>query len=373
MNFPILIMLPPHGSSRCEAFVSEGRLRAAEDLIERLRSLPQVESIFAVYGDSETEQRFSTHNITTIKINVQPFHFGRALAEAVEEIGSKTLAYFGGGSAPLMTQDRLEVTFTQVQLAEGPFALVNNYHSTDWMIINRVKPLQDYAHRLPSDNSLGWVMHHDAGLRVDSLDPDAGTRMDIDTPMDLLMLRGHTGLGQRLRSFLRDAPEESTAKLTAIKDVLCTPASNIMLIGRVPAYTLLQLEKSTQSWTRIYAEERGMVASQRVARGEVQSLMTILYEELGPQRLIDQLASLSDGVFWDTRVWMAANRLWPPNHDRFALDLGWIEEIQQKKLRALAEVIASAPIPILSGGHSVVAGGLCALLDSIPTIRSPSS
>ncbi len=108
-----------------------------------------------------------------------------------------------------------------------------------------------------------------------------------------------------------------------------------------------------------------MVSSQRMAHGQVQSFIGQMLVELGPEEFVARLASLVDGAFWDTRVWMAATGQWPEDEARFALDLGWVDQIQDEEIRALAAAIEKASIPILSGGHSTVSGGLCALLESI--------
>ena len=116
-----------------------------------------------------------------------------------------------------------------------------------------------------------------------------------------------------------------------------------------------------------------MISSQRMANGEVQSLIGQFLVDLGPEEFIARLTSLADGVLWDTRVWMAAVGSWLEDEARFALDLGWVDQITEEDIRSLAIEIVNAPIPILSGGHSTVSGGLLALLESIPTKTLPSS
>ena len=62
---------------------------------------------------------------------------------------------------------------------------------------------------------------------------------------------------------------------------------------------------------------------------------------------------------------MAQRGPWPTASDRFAADLGLAQAVHDPALRALTEAIAAAPLPVLTGGHGVVAGGLLALLESI--------
>lgn len=358
-------MLPPGSSSPAIKFVADGRRHAAIDLLSRLREVEVADPIYGVFGDAGDDEIFSTLGLRTITLDTHPFHFGHALVEIIEKHELSSLAYFGGGSAPLVSADFLNEAYRRASGASSPFAYVNNYHSTDWMILNDTKPILKLKERIPTDNPLGWVLAHEGGIDVEAASPQAMTRLDIDTPLDLLMIKRHPNLGSALSAYLEDAPAGTLARIDSMRDILRTPASSIALIGRVPSYAWVELERKTQIWCRVFSEERGMISSQRMAHGEVQSFIGQMLTELGPEEFVTRLASIVDGVFWDTRVWMAAAGLWPPDEVRFALDLGWVDQIHDEEMRAFAIEVANAPIPILSGGHSTVSGGLCALLESI--------
>ena len=358
-------MLPPGGSSPATKFVADGRRHAAIDLLNRLREVKVADPICGLFGDASDEEIFSTLGVCTIPLDTLPFHFGHALVEIIEKHKLSSLAYFGGGSAPLISADFLDKAYSRASGASSPYAYVNNYHSTDWMILNDTKPILELKERIPTDNPLGWVLAQEGGVDVEAASPQAMTRLDIDTPLDLLMIKRHSNLGTALSEYLEDAPAGALARVDAMRDILRTPASSIALIGRVPSYAWVELERRTQIWCRIFSEERGMISSQRMAHGEVRSFIGQMLVELGPEEFVARLASLVDGVFWDTRVWMAASDIWPLDEVRFALDLGWVDQIQDDEIREFAIEIANAPIPILSGGHSMVSGGLCALLESI--------
>lgn len=364
-KIPTLIMLPPSGSSPAIKFVAEGRRNAAIDLLSRLREIEYADPIYGVFGDAGDEEIFSSLGLCSITLDTYPFHFGHALVEIIEKHNLSSLAYFGGGSAPLISADFLDEAFRRASGASSPYAYVNNYHSTDWLILNDARPILEITERIPTDNPLGWVLAHEGGIDVEAASPQAMTRLDIDTPLDLLMIKCHPNLGTALSAYLEDAPEGALARVDAMRDILRTPASSLALIGRVPSYAWVELERRTQIWCRVFSEERGMISSQRMAHGEVQSFIGQMLVELGPEEFVARLASLVDGVLWDTRVWMAAAGRWPPDEVRFALDLGWVDQIQDDEIRAFAIEVANAPIPILSGGHSTVSGGLCALLESI--------
>ena len=108
-----------------------------------------------------------------------------------------------------------------------------------------------------------------------------------------------------------------------------------------------------------------MVASGRIASGEVRSLLAEIVKQWGPDEFVNYLGSISDAVLWDTRVWMAHQGGWPSKANRFAADLGRVEEIDHPPLKQLTKAVIQASIPIITGGHGVVAGGLFAFLETI--------
>jgi hypothetical protein len=106
-----------------------------------------------------------------------------------------------------------------------------------------------------------------------------------------------------------------------------------------------------------------MRASGRQARGEVRSLLSDYLELTGIESFFERLADMADAVFLDSRVILASRGLWPSDADRFYSDLLMSAQIQEPFLRSLTAAAASAPIPVVLGGHSLVSGGLALLLD----------
>jgi hypothetical protein len=294
-----------------------------------------------------------------------PFHFGRSLARLVEERGFGKLAYFGGASAPLATAEILVAWRDQANQLGDEAVLVNNLHSTDWAILGDARRVIGFSDRLPTDNPLGWVLSREGGLTVAMPPPTSAARTDIDTPGDLAFVRHHPDLGSDLIRAMEGFPEYLAHRADALARVLRTPAESLALIGRVSEGAWRDLVKRTQVWVRVFAEERGMRASGRLARGEVSSLLAEMVEERGPAPFVARLESLVGGVVWDTRVWMAHRGLWPGAADRMAADLGWAEEISDPGLRALTEALRASRIPILTGGQGVVAGSLRAFVESV--------
>jgi len=365
-GIPVLIMLPPSGASRAEQWVAQGRTVAALDLTSQFAALGDVATISLIAGEAEDRAALQALGATLVQEAETPFHFGRTLVRFLVKTGITRLAYFGGASAPLVGLDALGEVFREVLGSEEPTAVVNNLYSTDWAVLNHAQRLVPSAERFPTDNPLGWVMERELGFRVRALEPSAASRADIDTPSDLLLLNRHHGLGPHLAQFLSSAPDEATRRVERLRQVLRTPGKTLTVIGRSSAHVWAALERRTQVWTRFFVEERGMLASGRMDRGEVRTLIGELVELWGAEEFVSRLSAMSDAALWDTRVWMAHRGTWPSPADRFAADLGLVDDVQDAALRTLTRAIRGATIPILAGGHGVVSGGLLALLAALP-------
>jgi hypothetical protein len=107
-----------------------------------------------------------------------------------------------------------------------------------------------------------------------------------------------------------------------------------------------------------------MVASQRLLRGEVRSLLGELLRLQGPYAFFQLLSGMVDAAVIDSRVLMAdILKELPPTAERFASDLYLLEAIHTPWLRDFTQAAQECPIPVLLGGHNVVAGGLYALAE----------
>lgn len=364
-TIPAILMTPPAGTAPAEKWMARGRLAASLDLIDTLVQNESIAPIFVLAAEEWDRAAFKSAGVEVLEEQGQPFHFGKVLAGIVDQGGHERLAYFGGASAPLLQDSLLHDAVESLIQASGPSAVVNNLHSTDWALLNSAHVLTDLADRLPTDNPLGWVLKHEAGFTVKALEPCAATRVDLDTPADLILLTGYPSLGREITRFLASLPGELKQRGEELRAVLTSPGSTLIVIGRSSSDAWKQLERETQIWVRLFVEERGMSASGRLQRGEVRSLLAGWLESLGPEIFIEELATLGDAVLWDTRVWMAHRGKFPTAADRFAADLGWFDQIEDPALRRLTHVVANSSIPIITGGHGVVSGGVYALTEGL--------
>ena len=197
------------------------------------------------------------------------------------------------------------------------------------------------------------------GLEAQPLPRTASNLFDVDTPTDLVILSLQPGAGPRSRAYL-DSLKLDSSRMREATSFLTDPMAQVVVAGRVGSYIWSRLEEDTACRMRIISEERGMHAW---GRGEVRSILGFYLEEVGPGRFFQSIAQLGDAAFIDTRVIFDHLRLDASRRDRFLSDMGRPEEIGDSLIREFTEAQMEARIPVILGGHSLVAGGMLALID----------
>ena len=274
------------------------------------------------------------------------------------------LIVLGSGSIPLATAADLR---RFVEAAAGPcgHALANNRYSADVLAISRPADLAGLP-PLPADNALPRWLEERAGVAVTDLRSRWRLGVDVDTPLDLIVLRDPAA-----RVLLAAAPLIGE-RLAALADVLSNRRAELLLAGRVSATTLKWLERGVACRVRALVEERGLRAASRLAQSGAttgsrppRSVLGELLDRDGPDALARTVARLADAAVVDSRVLIAHRRgsdeaAWPAAEDRFASDLLLPVSIADPWLRSLTASAAAAPSdhPILLGGHTLVNGGL---------------
>ena len=241
--------------------------------------------------------------------------------------------------------------------------VANNLFSAD-IIGFKPASVLDLLPELPArDNNLAQVLMHDAGFAGVELPRTVMTQFDIDTPIDLSILSLHPQIGPSLREYLRNVSVNAPG-LENVSEVLTDPNAVLTVAGRVGSHTWSYLEKQTACRVRIFSEERGMESNGRVESGEVRSLLGYYLEQVGSSKFFDSMAQLGDAAIIDIRVLLAHMGLSSSREDRFWADLGEVKQIKDSSLRDLVSEIQNASIPIVTGGHSLVSGGLMALVEA---------
>jgi hypothetical protein len=342
--------------------VEEARRAAALDTLVAAEAIGLLDHLIVVTNDPAWASALPLDCDVDLDDTYHPFHFGRRLAAVIDRYGLTHVLYMGAGAAPLLSTAGLTRAVASV-LERDSGLVTNNLHSSDWVVFTPGSTVGAYVDRVPRDNSLAWVLHREAGLPAEWLAPAAASRLDIDTPSDLLVLARHPACGQHLAAWLAQSALD-TSRLDRAMNVLVTEGTHLLVAGRVASSTWAALERDTLCWVRLFAEERGMVASGRQVGGQARSLLGAYVEQAGIDKLVATMEEWADAVFWDNRVLLAHFGLWPSAEDRFASDLGWADQVSEPMLRELTERVAEASVPIIMGGHTLVSGGLLALLDA---------
>ena len=290
---------------------------------------------------------------------------GRTFGERLRELAAGIapgagLVVLGSGAIPLARRQDL-VDLLDAAGSGEPRALANSFYSADVVAVGAAAILASVPD-LPSDNALPRWLRELAGYRVDDLHRRWRLAIDLDSPLDTILVDRVTDVADGNVQLVRD-------RLTRIREVLGDPAAEVIVAGRTSAATLRWLEHRTASRTRAIVEERGLRAIGLATGGGTRnrrpprSALGLLLDDRGPDHLGAILAELGDAAAVDTRV-LLAHRLgtdeasWPSAEDRFASDLLLPERIADPWLRALAASARDAAIPILLGGHTLVGPGL---------------
>jgi hypothetical protein len=384
-NLTLIIMAGGGGETPVEQAVAGACRAAARDTIERALAAGVASRILVVTDHAEWAETLA---YLPVEIDLEPppapppvsrerareeaapFHFGRRLAGVIERHGIRRAFYLGGGSAPLMDGHALRAVADTVR-HDDRLIVTNNIYSSDWAAFAPAEVAVQHANDLRSDNSLGWILSRQGGLAAHEWPRSAATQFDLDTPTDLLIAglprpegsaRPFGSIGPHLRKHIAGLGWEDAHVREAAK-VLVTPAKQVIIAGRVPQSTWAYLESKTLCWMRVFSEERGMRASGRLSGGLVRSLLADYVALVGLERFFRELDELADAMFLDSRVMMAARGSWPSPADRFYSDLRRPDDIADPFLREFIAAALDAPVPVVLGGHSLVSGGLLALID----------
>jgi hypothetical protein len=300
--------------------------------------------------------------------------FGDRLRELVADAGEGGLVVLGSGAVPLATaNDRRALV--AVAAGDARRALANNRYSADVVAIARIETLPAIPD-LPGDNALPRWLEEVAGYQVDDLRRRWRLAIDIDGPLDLVLV-GAAGPGASADLSLLES------RIAGVRVVAADPRAELLVAGRTSSATLAWLERHGAARTRAWVEERGLRAASRLAQAagptrparQPGSILGALLDRDGPGSLGDHLGSFADAAIVDSRV-LLAHRVgpeeedWPAAEDRFASDLLLPERIADPWLRELTTSAATARIPVLLGGHTLVGPGVRLVVGGTPR-RAP--
>ena len=303
--------------------------------------------------------------------------FGARLRGLVDELRPEGLVVLGGGSIPLATSADLAALLAAAA-ADRPGALANNAFSADVVAIACARAaLRDLPPALDADNALPRWLAEVAGVPVRDLRERRHLAVDVDSPLDLLLIEDAILPGDDAAATVPMPSAEAAApirtRLAALRALARDPAAELLIAGRTSARDIGTVERGSRARTRVLIEERGLRTSTladdrgRPNRRPPRSLLADLLEGDGPAALGELVARFADGALVDSRVLLAARlgadeRGWPPGEDRCASDLLLADRVADPWLRDLTAAAADAPVPILLGGHTLVGPGAALVL-----------
>jgi hypothetical protein len=303
------------------------------------------------------------------------FHWGRwftaaaraALDQATGPVDA--IGYAGAGALALVDDATLDALLSAVP---GEVVGNNRFSADAFVVAGNLEAALGALATSSTDNAAVRALEA-AGFAARTLGRAPWSRFDVDTPLDLALLRVATTLAgvrrpaEAVTRFLAMAQlpggrSLEVPQLDALGAVLRDRGAELVVAGRLPSTTLGFLEAETACRTRALIEERGMRSAG--ATGRPRTILGALLERSSPAELVAELASLGDAVVLDTRVLMAAvggsadAAAWPPEEDRFASDFADHARVQTPWLAELAAAAASASVPFMLGGHALISDGL---------------
>ena len=338
---------------------------------------------------AELSQRFGALGAAVAPLEpIEPphgeaFHWGRWFATAarrqLDEARGRgaqvdALGYAGAGSLALADDSLLDDLLSPLR---GE-VVANNRFSTDaFVVAGDLGAAVEALAGCGSDNAAARALEM-AGFTVRDLAARAWSRFDVDTTLDLALLRlasripGGRDLGAGVAGFLAMAQLPGgrgldVPSVASVGEVVRDRSAELVIAGRVPAAMLAHLESETACRVRAFVEERGMRSA---VDATPRSLLARIMEREGPAALIAHLASLGDAVVLDTRVLMAAragsvdSTRWPAAEERFASDFGDAANVRTSWLAELTAAAVAADVPVMLGGHGLLSDGLRILTDS---------
>jgi hypothetical protein len=291
--------------------------------------------------------------------------FGRRLRDILEGERPGRLVVLGSGAMPLAAS-RDYADLVSAAASDDHVALTNNRFSADVVAIAcaaSLPPVPD----LPGDNALPRWLEEVAGYRVRDLRVRWRLGIDVDGPLELLLLRAPGRPDGIDLTAIR-------SRLADVRAVAANRRAELVITGRVSVGTLRWLERDVSARVRAIVEERGLRAATRLAQAEPSvpgrppsSILGIHLDAAGPQALGEAVARLGDAGLVDSRVLLAHRlgadeRTWPGPEDRFASDLLLADRVGDPWLGALTASARDAAVPVLLGGHSLVGPGVRLLL-----------
>ena len=292
---------------------------------------------------------------------------GSLVARAAQS-ATGPVCYAGTGMAAMTVEDWSEVLG---KLTSG-IAITNRMFSCDWLGVPDGR-LLECVRGERVDNRFALLVRDRQEVAVESFPRSGRSLMDVDTPADLVVLKlamraGSEEIGPATQAELSSQRELDELVRTArtIFDSVTRRNGEFFVSGRVSGSDWAALDRDTSCRVRVLSEERGLRTRGKPAK----SILAELYEWTGPELFAERLSELGSAMIWDTRPFCSHLGWELTREDRFAADLGWWHMISHRGLQELMMSLQGSPV--LTGGHSLVSGGMLVGIDAAWTRRESS-
>jgi hypothetical protein len=333
-----------------------------DDAGELTRILARARSIAA----DDLATRFRAAGADDVRIEAGP-RDDRSFGERLRGLAAGLapgdgLVVLGSGSIVLAADEDLRALVAVAASGERR-ALTNNRYSSDAAAVGDAAILASVPD-LPSDNALPrWL--DGAGMAVDELPDKVRLGLDLDSPLDLELVRRHPDCPPALAGLARSMGHRLARVAEAFDELSALardPGRQLLVAGRLSAAGLRDLEERTACRIRALVEERGLRTAAAGQRAPASALGMLLDRD-GPEEIGMLVDRLADGAIIDTRVLLAHRHgadesAWPPAEDRYASDLLLADRVRDPWLRQLTLHAWAHEAPIALGAHSLVGPGL---------------
>jgi len=255
---------------------------------------------------------------TLTPANGEAFHWGRWFADAaraaLEAGGGRTdaIGYAGGAALALLSDDALDAILSPIP---GEVVANSRFSADAFVVAGDLDAALAALEGCETDNAAPRHLN-EAGFAWRDLGSTPWSRFDVDTTLDLALLRLATRLPATrpldggIRGFLEMARLPGGGALEVphlerLGEVIRDRTAELVVAGRVPGATWQELGTETACRVRGIVEERGM-RSARAPEDPPRSILAALVARSSPAELIGELERLGDAVVIDSRVLMAS-------------------------------------------------------------------
>jgi len=359
----LILWVKSWGDSEGEMLVSRAHEANTLDLLERSKDVTDIGQVIVITNSSRlTRVLRDLPVILEADPHPAPFSFGKKLRSIIEKHAIGTLVYLGSGSGVYMDVEDL-ARLTRAALVFPRTLWVNNFYSTDFAAFN-TRSIRSRLSQCERDNQLGWRLGRKTGIKACVLPPSLMTRFDIDTPVDLMVLKTNgRAPGLHLAEFLSGVALDLSS-LFAVMDLLVRREARILVIGRVPLEIAAFFDKATACHVDFHIEGRGMEAREESRGDPPCSLVGKSLEKMGFSEFFQALSRDAWAVIMDSRVCFRHFDLIPSRRDRFFSDLLRPDQVRDPLVQLFTQYAVKSSIPFILGGHTLVSGSLFALAES---------